>query len=252
MTKQVPMEESGDSSNGRGVLATLVVALLPLIGGILYVSLRGSYVRVYDRFGITPEDVGVNSYVVLTGAYRILFLGNWRPFQSTIQIVLLRLLIYVFPLVLLLLLWRLGQSKQWRLLKWAKGMPWLRIVWLYILIVLIVIWFVFQFTIGTDVQRAIDRIQNGQPVRPGDFSYLGVQAYPAAVQSVDGHMPPATVPKNQMLLYLGHADNHIILYNPCTDRTWRIPDETALAIMGRDRHKIPCSVPSSAANMQPS
>jgi hypothetical protein len=241
MVQDGSTEKSGNSSNGWGHLGTILAALLPLIGGIVYVSLRGSYVRVYDRFGINPEDVGVNPYVVLTGAFRVFLLGNWRPISDT-AFLALRWVIYGLPLVLMLIAWGFGQFKSLPILgSRLKGIPLLRVVWLYLLIALLAMVLVFQATIRNDVNRAVSSIEQGKPVRPGDFSFLGVQAYPAIVQPLEGQQPPAELPRNQMLLYLGHADNQIILYDFCTQRTWRIPEETALVILGKYRTKIPCS-----------
>jgi hypothetical protein len=235
------------STNGRVDLGPILAALLPLIGGIVFVSLRGSYVRVYDRFGISPEDVGVNPYVVLTGAYRVFLLGNWRPISDTWSVIL-RWVIYGLPLALMFVVWRIGQSKSLPILgDRLKRTPPLRVVWLYLIIAVLAMAIVFQATIGIDVHRAISRIRDeGKPVRPGDFSYLGVQAYPAIVQPTEGHKLPAALLKNHKLLYLGHAANEIILYNPCTYRTWRISEGTALVILGNDRGIIPCGrVPPS-------
>ena len=241
-----PKDNPPNQGNGQVMLGTLLAALLPLIGGIVYVSLRGSYVKVYGRFGISPEDVGVNPYVVLTGAYRVFLLGNWRPI-SDLASLLIRLAIYILPLALMWFVWRLGQSKTAPafLKDRLNGQPVSRVVWVYLITVLLAMALVFTATIHIDVNRALSRITDGEPVRPGDFSFLGVQAYPAAVHAMEGHQLPATFPRNQMLLYLGHANNHIILYNPCTHRTWRISEGTGLVIMGQDRARIRCCGVSS-------
>jgi hypothetical protein len=229
----------GNSGNGQGHLGTILAALLPLIGGIVYVSLRGSYVKLYSRFGISPEDVGVNPYVVLTGAFRVFFLGNWRPISDTASVAL-RWVIFAIPLVLMLVVWFIGHRRSWPILERLKITRLIHVVWLYLLIVLLAMLIVFQATIGIDVHRAVSSIEQGKPVRPGDFSFLGVQAYPAIVQPVEGSQLPAELPRDRMLLYLGQGNNQIILYDHCTQRTWRVPGGTTLVILGSHRTKIPC------------
>jgi hypothetical protein len=71
------------SQGSKGVaLDSILAAVIPTLGLSIYVILRGTYVSLYSRFGITPEDVGIDYFAVLTGAARIFRLGNWEPGEN--------------------------------------------------------------------------------------------------------------------------------------------------------------------------
>jgi hypothetical protein len=128
------------------------------------------------------------------------------------------------------------------------------IVTTYFVIISVAIFIVFQATVGTDFNRAICRIRHGVPVRPGDFSFLQVHAYRADVKWADGRKQPAAPANSPTLLYLGHANNQIILYDYDTRHTWRIPDNTVIVDLDTSRVKpcgcegLPACQPRAGAN----
>jgi hypothetical protein len=65
-----------DRKSNKTDLVPFLLALLPLLGAAIYVSLRGTYASLYSRFGVTPEEVGLDYFAVLTGAIRVIRLGN--------------------------------------------------------------------------------------------------------------------------------------------------------------------------------
>jgi hypothetical protein len=276
--KTVP-QDSKDAFNSP------LAALLPLLGGVIYVLLRGEYVRIYDRFGLRPEDVGIDLYAVLTGA-ALVFPGELTSVQQPTSFAAHSAInLRVSPLVAVVGAWReerhnwvsaeprrdtgrgadtcrtaeriLSVAPQrssrlprfgicrrparleptgsavvvhlvWRSLGHLRTMRPINIVMLYVAFVLVITIAFFLVWVRVDVHRATDRIKNGQRVRPGDFSFLAVQAYPANVHWVDQGKALDALTNQKTLLYLGEANDQVVLYNYCTHGTWRVPESAVI------------------------
>src|SRR5438067_8693142 len=71
-----------------GSLLPIVTGLVALIGAAAYAIMRYSYQQFYDRFGLTPDDVGPSSAAALT--------------QSGIRVATFVALFAILPLLLAL------------------------------------------------------------------------------------------------------------------------------------------------------
>lgn len=228
---------SESQSEGGSRFNVLLAGLLPLLGAIAYAIFRGSYVRLYSRFGVTPEDVGVDSSAVLTGAARILYLGNWRPGIPHVPskpLLIAGILVVIVVIACAIRSWASQYDRAPRRLgklrRWLRTTSLINFVLLYLGILFLVAILVFLAWVPRDSDLAFKRIYSGTQVRPGDFAFLVVQAYPAHLIWSDMHPPPemTTLTDGASLLYLGHAAGEIVLYDPHTNQTWRIPESSAV------------------------
>lgn len=211
---------------------SLLAAVIPLLGLTIYVMLRGTYVSLYSRLGITPEDVGTDYFAVLTGAARIFCLGNWEPGESPVIGSLCGLMV----LAALFLILRFFRVRRY----WSS--PILRHRFGFLMVYLTVVLFMAATTIGifagVDRTRALDRIRIGERVRPGNMHFLTLQAYHVRLISVSGvQRATGSVDKghqleelldSESLMYLGHADGFAIVYDFHIHRTWRLPESEVL------------------------
>jgi hypothetical protein len=237
MAVRIPWEDPSDSRKGQRAgqdaepgFNVLLAALLPLLGGIVYVILRGNYAWVYSRFGATPEDVGIDLYIVLTGTARILRLGNWRPFHNDFVYLLTRAFILVAVILapIILRVWaKRDLRSSGRVRKWVATTSMINFAMAYVVALFAITILVFLLWVPRDGERAFERIGKGMRVRPGDFSFLSVHAYHADVLWIGEKRPPQ-LPNNNALVYLGRAGGQVVVYDCTIKHTWHMPESSVL------------------------
>lgn len=216
----------------------ILVALIPLLGALIYVSLRGEYVRTYSRFGVTPEDVGIDYFTVLTGAFRIIRGGNLEAVPAPLAILIVAVLIGL--LVSCTYRWRRRLLRPGSLAKWPKRrlrrlspvLYWLstasvgRLLTLDVTIVLLFVVIVFQAVLPSDSRNAIRHICHGERIRPGNLNLLAVQAYQANILPNEPDKDVTKAPYSDRVLYLGRAGGMVTFYDYRNGSTWRIPESS--------------------------
>lgn len=83
------METASQKRPTLGSLIPIATGLVALGGAVAYAIMRYSYQRFYDRFGLTPDDVGPSSAAALT--------------QSGVRVATFVALFALLPLVLALI-----------------------------------------------------------------------------------------------------------------------------------------------------
>jgi hypothetical protein len=242
--KQADSQKGSDEA-GAWILPAIVAAI-PLLGVLVFVVLRGAYSSVYSRLGFRPEDVGIDYFTVLAGAARIFRLGNWEPYGKPAVAVLCAIAFLVAAFTAL----RALQKRQY--LPKVASRP-VGFFMLYVVIILILALSGISYFAGRDGGRALSRIREGARVRPGNLHFLSVQAYHARLMPLDA----GTVNKigdsqglrqralftSTSLMYLGHADGHVALYDYRTLKAWRIPDNIIVEVQpchGKDGELTDC------------
>jgi hypothetical protein len=190
-----------------------VVAALSLIGAIAFGAQRIAYERFYDRFGLAPEDVGLDFTRVV------------QQTAGGVGIVSFAVTVFVATWVLVSRIRGKEISFTWPL---VIG---LGLAAFYFLLVLWTNW------VDADDAAACAARRDGRPVRglrthvPGLLvTKLAVRADRAVLRSADPKNPSAQLWTGRRLVYLGTANGTVFVYDPTpgSERTLRVPSASVL------------------------
>ena len=206
----------------------------PLLGILAYAILRESYTWFYGRYGIVPEDVGISQIRMLTGVLRIFHLWSLpipgRPAASF--------------LIVLIGLWAYFAVGRWLLRQVRARWPGLQeptvlrypLLFGFSVLMLLVI-LASAWMLPKDRDFAGKKLQLRQGVRPSQLSMLAIQADPVQVTWISSSPAPRGLVNNR-LVYLGHADGMMVLYDPpkwgtceidaCRGVVWRVNESDAV------------------------
>lgn len=230
LPSQTHPEPPTPSVGSKQLLEGLLVALVPsTLGLVAYAILRSAYVWFYQRYGVAPEEVGLTQLRVLSSMFRFIHLWVWSIPGSPGTNMLIALLIAA------------GMISLWRRL-----LPWLRRRSRYVnlmadrhpvllgaSIVVLLIIFSFAWALPLDRNFAGKRLQLGRMVHPAELAFLSIEADPAWVTWIGPGRPPKEL-LTAKLVYLGKADEVLVLYQPpdwgtcevdsCRGATWKVQE----------------------------
>jgi hypothetical protein len=229
------MAEPGDQTRARSQLPGLLIPGLvpPLLGVLAFALLRESYAWFYGRYGVIPEDVGVSQIRMLTGVLRMFHLWSLPiPARPAASFLLVLIGIWIHFAVGRWLLRRLRAG-------WSRGEKSivLRHPLLFgVSVLMLLVVLTSAWVVPRDRDLAGKRLQLRQGVRPSQLSMLAIQADPVQVIWTAGSPEPKGL-VNPRLVYLGHADGVMVLYDPprwdtcgidaCRGVVWRVNESDA-------------------------
>jgi hypothetical protein len=205
------MAEPGDQTRAGSELPALLVPGLvpPLLGLLAFALLRESFTWFYGRYGVVPEDVGVSQIRMLTGVLRMFHLWSLPiPGRPAASFLLVLLGIWAYFVVGRWLLRRL-RARSSRAEK-SIVLRYPLLVGVSVLMLLVVL--TSAWVVPRDRDLAGKRLQLRQGVRPSQLSMLA-QADPVQVIWTAGSPEPRGL-VNTRLVYLGHANGVMVLYDP--------------------------------------
>jgi hypothetical protein len=216
------------SAGGKQLLEGLLVALVPSsLGLVAYAILRGAYVWFYQRYGVAPEEVGLNQMRMLSSMLRFIHLWVWTIPGSPATNMLILLLISA---ALVSLCRRLVPPLR-RRSRYIDLMAERHRILLGASVAILLLIFSFALALPLDRSFAGKRLQLGRAVRPAELAFLSIQADPAQLTWI-GPGPPPKELLAAKLVYLGKADGVLVLYQPpdwdscevdsCRGATWKV------------------------------
>lgn len=216
------------SVGGKQLLEGLLVALVPSsLGLVAYAILRGTYVWFYQRYGVAPEEVGLNQMRMLSSMLRFIHLWVWTIPGSPATNMLVVLLITVA----MVSLWRHLVPPLRRRSRYINLMADRHRVLLGVSMAILLLILLFALALPLDRSFAGKRLQLGRAVRPAELAFLSIQADPAHLTWVGPGRPPKELLAAK-LVYLGKADGVLVLYQPpdwgscevdsCRGATWKV------------------------------
>jgi hypothetical protein len=216
------------TAGSRQLLEGLLVALVPSsLGLIAYAILREAYVWFYQRYGVAPEELGLNQLRMLSSMFRFIHLWVWSiPGSPATNMVILLLISATLAGLWHRLLPRARRRSRYIDLM-ADRHPFLLGT---SVVVLVIIWS-FAWALPLDRSFAGKRLQLGRAVHPAELAFLSIEADPARVSWVGPGRPPKDL-LTARLVYLGKADGILVLYQPpnwsscdvdsCRGATWKV------------------------------
>jgi hypothetical protein len=180
-----------------------VAAALSLIGAIIFGAQRVAYERFYDKFGVSPEDVGIDFTRVLQQTAGGL---GGQLFLVTLYMA------FAWVVSLFLRGTAIGSSIT---------VQHLLVAGLAISGCLLVVLFAANWAQADDAASCAAR-PDGRPVRgfrthmPGGLlvTRLGIRADRAVLRSTDPKDPLARMWKGHRFVYLGTANGSVFVYDP--------------------------------------
>lgn len=230
------MAEHADQTRAGSELPGLLLPGLvpPLLGVLAFALLRESYTWFYGRYGVVPEDVGISQSRMLTGVLRMFHLWSLPiPGRPAASFLLILIGISAYFVVGRWLLRRLRARSPRAEASTVLRYPLL--LGISILMVLVVL--TSAWVVPRDRDFAGKRLQLRQGVRPSQLSMLAIQADPVhVIWTADSPEPRGLV--NTRLVYLGHANGVMVLYDPpkwgtcevdsCRGVVWRVSESDAV------------------------
>jgi hypothetical protein len=209
-------------------LEGLLVALVPSsLGLVAYAILREAYVWFYQRYGVAPEELGLNQMRMLSSMFRFIHLWVWSIPGSPATNMLIVLLIAAA----LVSLWHRLLPRLRRRSRYVNLMADRHPVLLGISVGLLLIIMSFAWSLPLDRSFAGKRLQLGRAVHPAELAFLSIEADPARVTWIGAGRPPKEL-LTAKLVYLGKADGVLVLYQPpkwgscevhfCRGATWKV------------------------------
>jgi hypothetical protein len=216
------------SGGSKQLLEGLLVALVPSsLGLVAYAILREAYVWFYQRYGVAPEEVGLNQMRMLSSMFRFIHLWVWSIPGSPGTNMLIVLLI----VAVLVGLWHRLLPRLRRRSRYINLMTDRHPVLLGTSVALSLMIFSFAWALPLDRSFAGKRLQLGRAVRPAELAFLSIQADPAQVAWIGAGRPPKDL-LSAKLVYLGKAEGILVLYQPpnwgscevdsCRGVTWKV------------------------------
>jgi hypothetical protein len=212
----------------RQLLEGLLVALVPSsLGLVAYAILREAYVWFYQRFGVAPEELGLNQLRMLSSMFRFIHLWVWSiPGSPGTNMVILLLVSAALVSLWHRLLPHLRRRSRYVDLMGDRH-PFL----LGTSVVVLLIILSFAWALPLDRSFAGKRLQLGRAVHPAELAFLSIETDPARVSWVGPGRPPRDL-LTARLVYLGKTDGILVLYQPptwsscdvdsCRGATWKV------------------------------
>jgi hypothetical protein len=216
------------SAGGKQLLEGLLVALVPSsLGLVAYAILRGAYVWFYQRYGVAPEEVGLNQMRMLSSMLRFIHLWVWTiPGSPATNMFILLLISAALVSLCRRLVPRLRRRSRYIDLMAERHRILLGASVAILLLILS-----FAWALPLDRSFAGKRLQLGRAVRPAELAFLSIQADPAQLTWIGPGRPPKELLAAK-LVYLGKADGVLVLYQPpdwgscevdsCRGVTWKV------------------------------
>jgi hypothetical protein len=214
-------------SSGQ-LLEGLLVALMPSsLGLVAYAILRGAYVWFYQRYGVAPEELGLNQLRMLSSVFRFVHLWVWSiPGSPGANV-----LVLLVAAAAVVSAWRRLLPRLCRRSRSIDLMANRHPVLLGASVVMLLLILSFVWALPLDRSFAGKRLQLGRAVRPAELAVLSIQADPARVTWIGPGRPPEEL-LTAKLVYLGKADGILVLYQPpdwgscdvdsCRGATWKV------------------------------
>jgi hypothetical protein len=182
--------------------------------------LRGSYVRLYSRFGVKPEEAGVDYFAVLTSVTRLLRAGNLRIRDNALVTTIIELVIIV----------AVGWI-FWRRVGKRLSLP--QYLLAYFAFLLVAAFLVLSWQVGIDVDQAYQRTVAGQRVRPGDLDFVSFQAYRCELNWVSDKPLPERLSSSGPFMCLGSTEGKAIIVNlkEHPHRTLKLDEQLILIVL---------------------
>ena len=218
------------SVGGKQLLEGLLVALVPSsLGLVAYAILRGAYVWFYQRYGVAPEEVGLNQMRMLSSMLRFIYLWVWTiPGSPATNM----LVVLVITVAMVSLCRRLVPPLR-RRSRYVELMADRHRVLLGVSAAILLLIFSFALALPLDRSFAGKRLQLGRAVRPAELAFLSIRADPACLTWVGPGRPPKELLAAR-LVYLGKADGALVLYQPpdwgscevdsCRGAIWKVQE----------------------------
>jgi hypothetical protein len=203
------------SALDREFLIKLVAPVLAIATAVLFGMLTIEYDQFYRELGMAPGDVGVEYGTQLGGAVGLV-------------------LIVTLITVVLLLLWK-GLLVMLRRPVWMLGQDRTALQRAVLAGIAVATVAVSGFVVH-QADRAADQAKAGQWVQPlgwGPLMYLGVRAYPARVSLVtsgDGKRLNLDGVNRDRLMYIGHGQATVVLYDADQQRPVYLPTSQVIVI----------------------
>lgn len=212
------------------LLEGLLVALVPSsLGLVAYAILREAYVWFYQRYGIAPEELGLNQLRMLSSMFRFIHLWVWSIPGSPGT----NMLILLVVTAALVSLWRRLLPRVRRRSRYINLMAERHPFLLGASVVVLLIILSFAWALPLDRSLAGKRLQLGRAVHPAELAFLSIEADPARVTWIGARRPPKEL-LTAKLVYLGKADGILVLYQPpnwgscdvhsCRGATWKVEE----------------------------
>jgi hypothetical protein len=212
----------------ESIWAKLIPALVPVLFSVLvamaYGLLRGSYVRFYSQYGVSPEDVGLGQLQLFSGLLRFC-MGDRLPWFGPLKLVGL-LAIFAFVWVMVVLYCRKA--------KWFKKPVTtsraLLAITIYFIVLLTLLILSSYVVLPNDREFASKRIGSSRSVYMHELAFLAIQADTATVTWTDSvtTSPADFPPSDREIAYLGHNNDVAIVFDASTGYTWKIPESKVL------------------------
>lgn len=225
---QAPPGSTNPSGGSKQLLEGLLVALVPSsLGLVAYAILREAYVWFYQRYGVAPEEVGLNQMRMLSSMFRFIHLWVWSIPGSPGTNMLIVLLI----VAVLVGLWHRLLPRLRRRSRYINLMADRHPVLLGTSVALLLMILSFAWTLPLDRSFAGKRLQLGRAVHPAELAFLSIEADPARVAWIGAGRPPKDL-LTAKLVYLGKAEGILVFYQPpnwescevdsCRGVTWKV------------------------------
>jgi hypothetical protein len=208
-----------------------MAGLLPsLLGLVAYAIIRESYVWFYERFGVTPEEVGIGQLQMLTGTSRIVHLWILDvPGSPAVNLAA----VFLAATALLLGVRRLCQ--RWEQVDASIQQHPVAFVLSVLLTVVIL---TSAWAVPRDRDFAGRKVQLRQAVRPTELAILSILADPVQIVWIGDEPPPREL-LTARFVYLGKANGVLVLYTPprwdqcpvvddCRGATWKVHESDVL------------------------
>ena len=219
MARRLEEYEYRDQNSSKTDLAPWLLGVLPLLGAAIYVSLRGTYASLYSRFGVAPEEVGLDYFAVLTGAVRIFRLGNMADIYLGSETLGIPVFLIIIALVVGFAYYFRRRSPKLAAID-SRGFVLGCIAGVLAMIVI-----VLSVGLGLERDSVITQITSGNRVRPGSLHLLTSQAYRVKVLPLDEKIRAVQQDlfDSETLVYLGRGDGSLVLYDFINRKTWKVP-----------------------------
>lgn len=229
--RQAASDRSGATNQAVGskqLLEGLLVALVPSsLGLVAYAILREAYVWFYQRYGVAPEELGLNQLRMFSSMFRFIHLWVWSIPGSPGTNMLILLLLSAA----MVSLWRGLLPRLRRRSRYVNLMADRHPVLLGTSVVILLVILSFAWALPLDRSFAGKRLQLGRAVHPAELAFLSIEADPARVTWISPGRPPKEF-LTAKLVYLGKADGILVLYQPpnwrscqvhvCRGATWKV------------------------------
>lgn len=224
-----PGESDGIARTSRA-FEPLLVGLVPsLLGLVAYAVVREGYVWMYERYGLSPEDVGIGQLQMASEMIRIVHLWVLDIPRSPATNFAI-----VFGFLALILAAGRRLRRRWR---WLDDLATRHPIALGLSVLLAIVILTSGWAVPRDRDFAGRKLQLGRAVHPTQLAVLAIEADPARVTWTGGRRPP-----RELLTSSSSTSARPTACWPCTSRPTGgpAPSTTAAARFGRSARATCC------------